>query len=455
VLGEGAFYAARSGDPRVISPARTRSKIRMRSGSTATAVLQFAITGTVVVLLLGFVAVELLRHTGTTEAIRDAKRVARLAGDGIVAPNITPGLVRGDPKAIAKMDRVIRGRVLSGDVVRVKLWDASGRIVYSDEHRLIGFRTQLGDEDLEALREGTTDAEVSDLARPENRFERSHKKLLEVYLGVRTPQGRRLLFEAYQRFSSISASGQRLWQRFLPALVGALVLLELAQIPLAYSLARRLQRGQREREALLRRAIDASEIERRRIAGDLHDGVVQNLAGVSYGLSAAAEQLPHGSDTRSAVEEGATEARRTVRELRSLLVDIYPPTLHRSGLAAALSDLLDGIRSQSCEARLSAPAELELPQETEAVFFRVAQEALRNVRRHAGAKRVTVSLSATGRRATIEVADDGRGFEPEQSRSGHFGVAMMGDLVRDSGGSFDVISAPGEGTIVRAELPFA
>jgi signal transduction histidine kinase len=427
----------------------------MRRGSTATAVFQFAITGTVVVLLLGLVTVELLRHTGTSEAIRDAKRVTSLAGEGIVGPNVAAGLVREDPKAIAKMDRVVRGRLLSGDVVRVKLWDASGRIVYSDEHRLIGFRTQLGDDDLKALRTGTTAAEVSDLSRPENRFERPHKKLLEVYLGIRTPQGGRLLFETYQRFSSISASGQRLWKRFLPALIGALALLELAQIPLAYSLARRLQRGQRDREALLRRAIDASAVERRRIAGDLHDGVVQNLAGVSYGLSAAAEQLPHGSDTRSAVEEGATEARRTVRELRSLLVDIYPPTLHRSGLQAALADLLDGIRSSGCEARLHAPPELRLPQETEALFFRVAQEALRNVRRHADAKRVTVTLSTAPGSAALEVADDGRGFDPDDVPSGHFGVAMMGDLVRDGGGKFDVISAPGEGTRVWVEVPLA
>jgi two-component system NarL family sensor kinase len=150
----------------VISSRLSGSSSRMKRGSIATAVFQFAITGTAVVLLLGVVAVELLRHTGTTEAIRDAKRVARLAGDGIVAPNVRPGLERGDPNAIAAMDRVIRSRVLSGDVVRVKRWDANGRIVYSDEHRLIGFRTQLGDDDLEALREGATDAEVSDLARP-------------------------------------------------------------------------------------------------------------------------------------------------------------------------------------------------------------------------------------------------------------------------------------------------
>jgi two-component system, NarL family, sensor kinase len=342
----------------------------MRSGSTATAVLQFAITGTVVVLLLGFVAVELLRRTGTSEAIRDAKQVTRLAGDGVVAPNITPQLLKGDPKAIERMDRVVQTSILSGDVVRVKLWDATGRIVYSDEHRLIGFKYDLGDDEREAIEHQATDAEVSDLSRPENRFERSHAKLLEVYLGVKSPGGTPLLFETYDRFASISASGQRLWQRFLPALIVALVLLELAQIPLAYSLARRLKRGQQEREALLRRAIDASSIERRRIAGDLHDGVVQNLAGVSFGLSAAAEQLRPGSETRTAVEQGATEARRTVRELRTLLVDIYPPTLQRSGLQAALKDLLDGINSPGCETHLAVRPDLELPSEIEALLFR-------------------------------------------------------------------------------------
>lgn len=425
-------------------------------GSIAAAVLQFAITGTAVVLLLGFVAVELLRHTGTTEAINDAKRVTRLAGPGIVAPNVTPGLVRGDPRAIAAMDRVVHGRVLSGDVVRVKLWDADGRILYSDEHRLIGFRARLGGEDLAALRTGRVEAEVSDLSRPENRFERRHKKLLEVYMGVRTPQGRPLLFESYQRFSSISASGERLWRRFLPALIGALVLLELAQIPLAYSLARRVRRGQQEREALLRRAIDASSMERRRIAGDLHDGVVQNLAGVSYGLSAAAEELPAGSSTRVAVEEGAAEARRTVRELRSLLVDIYPPTLRRSGLEAALADLLDGIRSGGCEARLSVPPGLALPEEIEALLFRAAQEAVRNVRRHAGANTVEMRVKADAETAAIEVFDDGRGFDGnavDSGANGHFGLRVMGDLVRDAGGSLEVASEPGAGTRVRAEVP--
>src|SRR3954463_1868060 len=304
----------------------------MKPAAPARAVVQFAVTGTCALLLLGFLAVTLLRNTGKSEAIRDARQTTRLAGEGVVAPAITPALERGDPRAIAAMDRLLRRSVLREPIVRVKIWNPAGKIIYSDEHELIGSGYKLGEDELHALRTRTDDAEVSDLSRPENRFERPAGKLLEVYLGVRSPQGHPLLFESYQRYSSISASGTRLWKRFLPALIGALVLLELAQIPLAWSLARRLQRGQREREALLRRAIDASEHERRRIAQDLHDGVVQSLAGLGFGLAAAAEELPQGSPVRKTVEGGAEQARRSVRELRTLLVEIYPPTLQRAGL---------------------------------------------------------------------------------------------------------------------------
>jgi two-component system, NarL family, sensor kinase len=426
----------------------------MKRSEPARAVVQFAVTGTCALLLLGFLAVTLLRNTGKSEAIRDARQTTRLAGEGVVAPAVTPALERGDPRAIAAMDRLLRRSVLREPIVRVKIWNPAGKIIYSDRHELIGSGYKLGEDELKALRTGTDDAEVSDLSRPENRFERPEKKLLEVYLGVRSPQGHPLLFEAYQRYSSISASGTRLWKRFLPALIGALVLLELAQIPLAWSLARRLQRGQREREALLRRAIDASEQERRRIARDLHDGVVQRLAGLGFGLAAAAEELPHGSPARKTVEEGADQARRSVRELRTLLVEIYPPTLQRAGLQSALADLLSGIGDEGCDVRLRVePPELRLPPDTEALLFRAAQESVRNVRAHADAHQLDVSVVQTNGRVALEVVDDGRGFDSSANADGHFGLRILADLARDADARFDVDSTPGEGTKVRLEAP--
>jgi two-component system NarL family sensor kinase len=429
-----------------------RSRRAQGGGSTAAALTQFAIAGVIAVVLLALVGVAVLRSTGTSEATKDAKRVTRIVGQGIVEPYITDALLRGDPRAIARVDRVVRHRVLKDPVVRVKIWAADGTIVYSDEPRLIGSRYQLGPDELENLHSNRVDAEVSDLSRPENRFDRFAKKLLEVYLPVHTPSGKPLLFESYQRFSSVAASGRRTWVAFLPAMIGGLLVLWLVQLPLATRLARRVRAGQREREALLQRAIDASDVERRRIAGELHDGVVQNLAGVSFSLAAAAER-GEGNGASATLERAAAATRESVRELRGLLVEIYPPSLHRSGLAAALGDCAAPLVRRGVEVEIEVPPELQLGVDAEGLLFRVAQEALRNVGAHAGASRVQVRAERSGDRVSMTVTDDGRGFDPRRGRpEGHFGLSLIEDVARDAGADLSIDSKPGEGTRVRVEL---
>jgi signal transduction histidine kinase len=422
-----------------------------RPASVRRAVAQFAITGLLAVALVGLIGFLVLRSTGRREAIDDAKRVTALAADGIAGPAMTRGVLDGDPRAVAHLDRIVRRRVLRGSVVRVKVWDASGRIVYADEPRLIGSSYTLGADDVEALRDGRTDAEISDLSRPENRFERGDGKLLEVYQGIRARDGTPVLFEAYQRYSSISASATKQWRKFAPALIGVLLLLYLAQLPLAWSLARRLRRGQAEREALLQTAVDASGRERARIARDLHDGPVQALAGVSYSLSAAAGRL-HGDD-RAVVESAGAGTRDVMRELRGLLVDLYPPSLHREGLEAALRDLVAPLRARDVEVALDVDEALGLGDDAEALVFRAAQEAVRNVVAHAGAQRVEVGVQRVNGHAVLTVADDGRGFMPGDQPEGHFGLRLIGDLAAEAGGRLDLDSAPGAGTRVRVELP--
>jgi signal transduction histidine kinase len=245
----------------------------------------------------------------------------------------------------------------------------------------------------------------------------------------------------------------------LPALLGALFILYLVQIPLAYSLARRLRGRQREREALLRRAIDASDLERRRIAADLHDSTVQRLAGVSLSLAASANALPDedGGEARGALRRAAAETRETIRELRTLLVDIYPPTLQRSGLRAAMDDLVAPLRAAGIAVSVSLPEELDLPGDTEALLYRVAQEALRNARTHGEATAVDVTVETPARHAVLNVVDNGRGFSPEQDdaarESDHFGLRLMRDLSDHAGGTLTVLSSPGHGTLVRLEVP--
>jgi signal transduction histidine kinase len=344
--------------------------------------------------------------------------------------------------------RALREQVLAEPVVRVKIWTADGRILWSDEPRLIGRRFRLSPDEAEALREGRTNAEVSDLTAPENRFERNYETLLEVYLPIRGPDGRPLLFEAYSRFSSVTESGRRQAESLVLPLVGGLFLLWLATLPLAWRLARRLQQRQLEREELLQRAIDAQDNERRRIAGALHDDVVQDLAGLGFSLSAAAAR----SDSPE-LHEAAAQTRQTMRKLRASMVDIYPPSLQRAGLHAAVDDLAASLHTS---VDIQMPATTGLPPEKDALIFRTVQEGLRNVAKHADADHVTVRIEVDDGVATAEVADDGRGFTPNGSVGrDHMGLELLADLAEEAGARLQVSSQPGRGTKLRLEVPVA
>jgi signal transduction histidine kinase len=429
-----------------------------RTPSTARAVAQFAIAGVVVLALFLVGSVLVFRSLGRGEALRDARQFAALTGQGIVEPVLQNGVLSGDERALAQLDRVVQERVLGERIARVKIWAVDGRIVYSDEPRLIGQSFALDAEKLDVLRSGDARAELSGLDGDENRFERGFGDVYEVYLPIRAPDGTPLLFETYQRASTVTSTGRRIWVPFAVLLLVSLVLLWLVQVPLAWRLARGLQRSQEDREALLVRAIEASDDERRRIAADLHDGVVQDLAGISYSLSAAAEQADErpASETRSVVREAAAATRRVMRRLRSVLVEIHPPNLRASGLAAALQDVVAPLGAENIEASLTV-ADEPLSEDVERLFYRAANEAIRNVRRHAAASSVAVRVSSSNGRARLEVVDDGVGFTADERRrsraDGHVGLSLLEELAARMGGRLDVVSTPGAGTSFVLEVP--
>ncbi|MCZ7588961.1 MAG: histidine kinase [Gaiella sp.] len=419
-------------------------------------VTQFALAGLAVVAVFGAAALLALQSLARSEALRDARQFATLAGQGIVEPVIAPGLVRGDGAAIAAVDRVVNERVLGERVVRVKVWDAAGRIVYSDEPRLVGMRFALGVEKRAALRTGAARAEESDLGAPENRFERGQGELYEVYVPVRAPDGTPLLFETYQPRSAVAATGRRIWLPFAALLLASLVLLWLVQVPLAARLGRRLRATQREREELLVQAADASADERRRIAADLHDGPVQDLAGISYSLSAAAER-DAPPELRETLRDAAAGTRAAMRRLRTLLVEIHPPNLRASGIEAALADLLAPLGARGLVTELEVEPGVALAEGDERLVYRAAAEALRNVDRHAHATRVAVTLRQDGDAVRLEVVDDGAGFAATERirrhEDGHVGLALLEDVAGRAGATVAVRSSPGAGTSVALEVP--
>lgn len=430
-----------------------------KAPSGGRAVAHFVLAGLVALTVFVLGALLVLRELGRREAVGDAKDFAVLAGQGIVEPVLSDGVVRNDRQALERLDAVVQERVLGERVFRVKMWTRAGRIVYSDEPLLIGSTYPLGEDELAVLSSGSAHAEESDLARSENRFERGQGDVYEVYGRVRTPNGTPLLFETYQRRSSLVASGRDVWLPFAVPLLLSLLLLWLVQVPLAWRLARGLQRSQADREALFVRVLDSSTNERRRIAADLHDGVVQDLAGMSYSLKAATDRLSGDVDpeiTRT-LRDAAARTRAAIRQLRTLLVEIHPPNLRSAGLEAALRDLLAPLSFAGIETELEVDDELTLSQESEQILFRGAAEALRNVQRHARAKRVAVRVTGGAGKARVEVEDDGIGFT-ESAREGrrlegHVGLSLLEEAARLRGGTLELRSEPGTGTRLMLELP--
>ncbi len=352
----------------------------------------------------------------------------------------------------------LRGFEPEGSLVRVKLSDADGRIVYSDEPRLIGEQFVLGDDELNALRvRGETGSEISDVDGPESRFESGFGRLLEVYVGVQSTDGQPLLFSAYFLYDALVDAGLEAWQRFAPAALGALILLELAQIPFAWVLGRRLGRQQQERERLLRYAVESSEAERRRIAGDLHDGVIQDLTGLTFAMDATRMGCSTEEDRSRVIADGAIRLRSSISELRTLMVDLYPPNLDSMGVEVALQELAANLEQHGIAVELDVHQIEGVAPEVGALVFQAAQESIRNVVGHSDARLVRVEARAIDGFAVLLVDDDGRGFNEStlerRREDGHFGLGTLGDLVADSGGTLTVRSAPGAGTQVRLEAP--
>ena len=206
---------------------------------------------------------------------------------------------------------------------------------------------------------------------------------------------------------------------------------------------------------MLQRSLAASEVERRRIATDLHDGVVQDLAGVALTLAGAARDRGMPEAPAAVFEHAATSIRSSITALRTTLVDIYPPELVRDGLRSVLMDLAaDSAVIVHCDL---ADLPDQLPDPLAQALYRVAREALRNVNLHAGARTATLRAGSTGPTTWIEIRDDGAGFDPDtlalRVAEGHLGLMGLDGLARDAGGRFSVVSAPGDGTTVRAEFP--
>lgn len=225
----------------------------------------------------------------------------------------------------------------------------------------------------------------------------------------------------------------------------------------AASAAMSLTAAQTMAEARLRESIDVTERERARWARELHDETLQGLGALRVRLSASL-RLGH-AEMGSAVEEAIAQIEDEIANLRSLITELRPAVLDELGLAAAIEGLAE---SHAAATGTEIHLDLELPgrdrgsqrpdREVESGVYRLVQEALSNVAKHADAESVWIEVSQDAEAISIEVRDNGAGFDMDERTRG-FGLVGMRERVALAGGSLTIVSTPEVGTELRGRVP--
>ncbi len=212
---------------------------------------------------------------------------------------------------------------------------------------------------------------------------------------------------------------------------------------------------QRVARDALQRVVTAQELERRRLARELHDETGQALTSILLGLRGL-EEVKDTDTLRATVAEVRDLVRSTLQDVRRLAVELRPTALDDFGLVAALERLTENFAEQtgiSIEFAPNLPGDVRLPAEVETALYRIVQESLTNVVKHARANRVSIVLTRKPDSVSIVVEDDGIGFEPGRENGDGIGLIGMQERVGLLGGRVALESRPGAGTTFVAEVP--
>ena len=446
-----------------------------RLSVVARALVQHAAISLAALVAVGALAAIICVQVVQDQALRRAEQYGATIARYVIAPRVTPGVEKGDTDALVALNTQVRYRMATDTTIqRIKVSSPNGRILYCDDPIQMGLQFPLDEDDLDALTTGGVDSDISDLDKSENVYDRGFGESLEVYAGVRDSSGDPILVETYFVANRLHADEAALIRRVVPVVLVAVVALGLLLVPLAFTLARRVSRYERERQSMIRIAVEASSAERRRVAGELHDGVIQDLAGVGYALSSIDSQLvtfgrSNGERTAGDPEPAPPIDRMltTLHTAQRLVHDDLLALRELTGLQyaadspavdpeAALRVVADHVAAEGTPVELVVGPLPELPPAHRAALIRIGREAMRNAAKHAPGSDVVLTLIVSGGTVVLTVVDDGPGFDPHNAVGpveGHIGLALLADAAEGAGGRLDVRSRSGHGTTIKATIP--
>ncbi len=440
------------------------------------------------VLLVGMLVIgNWIAHLIETNAVNRAAAISAVYLESMSAAQLhdwhNGGIVTKDTHS--ELDRVFVDGPLHREVLRFKLWDSSGRIVYSSDHIQIGLRYPL-EGPLAAAFAGAVQSRISDLKDSDNLPEQTRwKQLLEVYVPIRSSSIGEIIAVAEFYLSvdtlkrDIRAAQQRSWA-LVAASTLAIYLLLFGLVHKANRTIHEQQRDLRFQLQQLRSVLDENERMREqlreagvsttalneefliRIAADLHDGPAQTIAFALMRFdefAATCGRCAHSpTDAGQELESIQKALQSSLRDVRKISSGLAIPGMTELTLAEtarrAVRDF-EHMSGQTVQTEID-DALGKAPLSVKITVYRLLQESLNNCWRHAPGGTPKVRLKKSEGQVLVEITDHGAGFDPQTAAvAGRLGLSFMRERVRLIGGVFELDSAPGRGTSIRARIPLS
>jgi len=375
----------------------------------------------------------------TEEAMRDARqRLATVVGNapivlwavdsggtftlsegkGLVPLGLKPGAAVGQsiydmfgdvPQIVDQIHRALSGETLTEEVsVKKLVYDSFVTPIYDQQRRVAG-----------AIGVAT---DITRRKEAEDQLRRSHQQLEN---------------RVAQRTAELSATNSSLRR-------------EIAQ-------RKRIERELRSERRMLGELLNAHERERKLVAYEIHDGLVQDVAGALMHLEAEVQQLDSSTNQKDGFQHGLGLLRNALDEARRLITGLRPPIIDERGIVEAIQYLIDELGIDS-DLHVDFEHDVRFDHVTpllEGTVFRIVQEALNNIRRHSKAQRARIQLSHDDRQIVLEVRDWGVGFDTESVAPGRFGLKGIKERARLLRGTAEIVSTPGEGVRITIHLPMS
>ncbi|MGZ5401031.1 MAG: sensor histidine kinase, partial [Nocardioides sp.] len=279
------------------------------------------------------------------------------------------------------------------------------------------------------------------------------KDMLEVYVAARDLNDEPFVFEAYLSSDRIDQDRAAVLPRLLMVTLGSLALFQLAVLPLAVSLARRVDEAQGARARMLRRSLASWHHQRRRLAQELHDGPIQELTAIGYGVSLLSDGPSDPRQNRTISDTLRGSVSRAEESLRSLVMDLTPRSFAGDEMRMALAELVTDLQQKGTHVELQLTVDDTVPEATGGLVYRVVREALRNVEKHAAADHVLVAVRQGDGGLYVRVHDDGVGVAGGDALLRGQGLRLLTGALEDAGGTLYVGQGDPSGTELAAWVP--